>query len=156
MASYEAFVEILKELTDFVLKENPENERVISYKEKLDKASSENYEAFVTSFMHDMNKYGECVTNKDEKFFNTEAHIVKRTSLHKLWSNFDDEQKEKIWEYLNTLYVFGTTLRSVPKDVLKNIEAMAAQIANESTSNSENAEDIDINSLLNGMKNLIK
>lgn len=154
MASYEAFVEILKELTDFILKENPENERLITYKEKLDKASSDNYEAFVTSFMHDMNKYGECVTNKDEEFFKTEAHIVKRTSLHKLWEKFNDEQKDKIWEYLNTLYVFGTTLRSVPKDVLKNIEAMAAQIANES--NSENGEDIDINSLLNGMKNLIK
>jgi len=41
----------------------------------------------------------------------------------------NDGTKDAVWQYLQTLYILGTTIQSVPEDTLTAIEAMAKDVA---------------------------
>ena len=45
-----------------------------------------------------------------------------------------DGTKNAVWQYLQTLYILGTTIQSVPEDTLIAIEAMAKDVADKMAS----------------------
>ena len=45
-----------------------------------------------------------------------------------------DGTKDAVWQYLQTLYILGTTIQSVPEDTLTAIEAMAKDVADKMAS----------------------
>lgn len=48
----------------------------------------------------------------------------------KLWaSDVSDNTREAIWQYINLLFLLGTTVRSMPDDMLQNIENVAKSCA---------------------------
>ena len=48
----------------------------------------------------------------------------------KLWAaDISDNTREAIWQYINLLFVLGTTVRSMPPQMLQGIESMAESCA---------------------------
>ena len=62
------------------------------------------------------------VHSKDIDFL-SEIDIVR------LWKKMNDGTKDAVWQYIQTLYILGTTIQSVPEDTLTAIEAMAKDVA---------------------------
>jgi hypothetical protein len=68
---------------------------------------------------------------KDERFFlDNPPEIVSDLALDKLWTpELSSATKEAIWQYLQTLYMLGMTIKSVPKETLDMIEDVAKKCA---------------------------
>ena len=62
--------------------------------------------------------------------------------LGKLWAQPDvsDNTREAIWQYLHTLFLLGTTVSSVPPELLQSIETVAANCAENIGAQAEIAE----------------
>lgn len=87
-----------------------------------------------------MSTFMECITphagklmSKDETMFTQDA--VNIEFLHALniaehWSaeNTSDQTKAAIWQYLQTLYMLGTTISMLPQDTLNAVESIARQM----------------------------
>ena len=70
----------------------------------------------------------------------------------------NDETKKNVWQYLNTMYVLGTTINSVPDSLLASIEAMAEQCAGGLSKDSDGMgalQNMDFGSLMAGMQNML-
>jgi hypothetical protein len=67
------------------------------------------------------------IHSKDIDFLN-ELDIIN------LWKRMTDGTKNAVWQYLQTLYILGTTIQSVPEDTLIAIEAMAKDVADKMAS----------------------
>ena len=54
---------------------------------------------------------------------------MKGVNLEKHWGSASEGTKDAIWQYIQTLYMLGTTIQSVPADMLAMIESVAKQCA---------------------------
>ena len=47
---------------------------------------------------------------------------MKGVNLEKHWGSASENTKNAIWQYIQTLYMLGTTISSIPEDTLSMIE----------------------------------
>jgi hypothetical protein len=89
--------------------------------------------------------------SKDEAFFLGAAddiEILSSLNMKKHWtSELSENTKNAIWQYVQTLYILGTTITSIPAETLSMIE----DVANKCASNMQGGDD---KSLLAGMSGL--
>ena len=67
------------------------------------------------------------VVAKDETIFKENSDIIPGLNMYNMWnsSGLSDNSKNAIWEYLNTILMLGTTIMSLPGNMLQQIEQMA-------------------------------
>ena len=159
MTSVKAFVTVQEEFVQELIRIFPDNKRVKAYNDKITELKETNPRELLDSFMNDMKTYGSQVTAQDIKLItHSESHTVKRLALKKLWCKMNDETKKNVWQYLNTMYVLGTTINSVPDSLLASIEAMAEQCAGGLSKDSDGMgalQNMDFGSLMAGMQNML-
>jgi hypothetical protein len=94
---------------------------------------------------------------KDPKLFDllTEPEsVLAELNINKLWkSGISDGTKDAIWQYIQTLYILGTTITSIPQDTLNMIEDVANKCAASMMNNGDNK--FDEKSLMSGMSGLL-
>tara|TARA_B110000495_G_scaffold180222_1_gene174156 strand:+ start:264 stop:734 length:471 start_codon:yes stop_codon:yes gene_type:complete len=86
----------------------------------------------VDSFMKSVSPYAESISSKDEIFIlvhSSDIEFLAELNIINLWKRMGQGTKDAIWQYLQTLYILGTTIQSVPEDTLTAIEAMAKEVA---------------------------
>ena len=69
---------------------------------------------------------------KDDTFFINEAKnldFLKDVKLEEKWASVSTQTKDAIWQYVQTLYMLGTTISSIPADTLAMIEKVAKECA---------------------------
>jgi hypothetical protein len=71
------------------------------------------------------------MTARDEAFFGEDNEFIKSVNLHAIWKREDctENTKQAIWQYLQSLYMIGTTLSMFPPETLSAIEAAAENCA---------------------------
>ena len=158
MSSVQAFNSVMDEfLTD--LKETFQEERKIAvYYNGFLTLKKANPRQVMNIFMERATPNASLITSKDEKLFTENDDIIPDLQLSKLWNNdIDSETKNAIWQYLNTLYILGTTINSLPSNLLSTIEGVAEQCASQmgECGDSGNNKPPDMNALLAGMQNMI-
>jgi hypothetical protein len=84
--------------------------------------------AALTPFLEAISPYADLVTTKDPALFK-KLELPGGVSLRGLWKKASDGTKDAVWQYLQMLFLLGTTAASVPPDMLDAIETMAAQYA---------------------------
>ena len=93
----------------------PEYKEVLSdyYKPLLENETS-NEDKYVKRFMVKMKDYKNQISEKDASIFENSVYILKNVDFKNIWSNTElsDTNKEKIWEYLQTMYVLGESIIS--------------------------------------------
>ena len=82
--------------------------------------------------MKGVSPYAEKISAKDETFLLKEIDTIeflKDLNIKSYWERMSGNTRSATWQYLQTLYMLGTTITSIPDDTLKMIEGIAKDCA---------------------------
>ena len=77
---------------------------------------------------------------------------MKGVDLEKHWGTASENTKSAIWQYVQTLYMLGTTISSIPEDTLSMIETVAKQCADKM---GEDGAELDEAALMKTMQGML-
>jgi len=110
----------------------PEEKGVKKMMTSFDVLKSTNPRLVVDAFMKGVTPYAEKISAKDETFLLKEIETIdflKDLNIKSYWERMSVNTKGATWQYLQTLYMLGTTITSIPDDTLKMIEGIAKECA---------------------------
>ena len=97
------------------------------------------------------------ISSKDEKMFEDPIHVLKNIDFCELWKSeeLSVNNKNKIWEYMQTLYILGDTIISDGDKILNIVKKFKENSEVESEgSNNEEENDNEDDEILSMLKNL--
>lgn len=153
MASVQAFTSVLEEFLNELKETFPEEKKIATYMNSFKTMKKINSRAIMEGFMKEATKRAEMITNRDEKMLlDGKDEFMNELNVQRWWTDdLSANTKDAIWQYMNTLFMLGTTIMNIPASVLTNIESIAEQCAEQF----ENKEG-DMSSILNGMQGMIQ
>jgi len=77
---------------------------------------------------------------------------MKDINLKDHWDTCSENTKNAIWQYVQTLYMLGTTITSIPEETLSMIETVAKQCADNMENN---GQELDENALMKTMQGML-
>ena len=125
MASVSAFNQTLMEFLDDLVQTFPENKGIASQKFKLEIAIKANSRIALDTIMPDLAKHASAITQRDESVLQEVQKVFPEIDFVQLWTEISDNTKKVIWDYINTLLMLGTTIMSIPSNMLSEIEKIA-------------------------------
>jgi len=153
MTSVSAFNDMLEQFLTELMGTFPEETSIKKYHAGFDVMRKSNPKKIVEGFMATIGPFTQKIMNKDESILDDNLEILEELSIKKHWnSDISDNTKGAIWQYLQTLYMLGTTITAIPEDTLSMIEDVAKQCA-EKMQSGEGGE-IDQNGLMNAMSGM--
>jgi hypothetical protein len=132
MASVTAFNDMMGQFLVELHKTFPEEKGVKKMMTSFDVLKSTNPRLVVDAFMKGVTPYAEKISVKDESFLLKEIETIdflKDLNIKSYWERMSVNTKGATWQYLQTLYMLGTTITSIPDDTLKMIEGIAKECA---------------------------
>lgn len=135
----------------------PEFQEIISknYQELLDLGDNQcNSDTYVKYYMDVIKPYHSDIAKKNDKIFKglEEIHLIQDLDFRNLWSkDINDNTRENIWKYLQTLIVIGNKI--IGND---DLDEMLAKFKknNEESEESENNSVSEDDEMLNMLKNM--
>jgi len=109
----------------------------------------------VDTFMTGVSPYADKISSKDESFLLNEIDTIdflKDLNIKSYWGRMSDSTKAATWQYLQTLYMLGTTIKSIPSETLSMIETIAKECADKME---KDGGEIDQGALMNMMGSLL-
>jgi len=100
----------------------------------FDVLKSTNPRLVVDGFMTGVTPYASKISAKDETFLLNEIEnidFLKELDIKRYWEKMSANTKNATWQYLQTLYMLGTTITSLPDDTLSQIEKIAKGVADQ-------------------------
>jgi hypothetical protein len=132
MASVTAFNDMMGQFLVELHKTFPEEKGIKKMMTSFDVLKSSNPRLVVDAFMKGVTPYAEKISTKDESFLLKEIETIdflKDLNIKSYWERMSVNTKGATWQYLQTLYMLGTTITSIPDDTLKMIEGIAKECA---------------------------
>mgnify|MGYP000002078554 FL=1 len=132
MASVTAFNDMMGQFLVELHKTFPEEKGIKKMMTSFDVLKSTNPRLVVDAFMKGVTPYAEKISTKDESFLLKEIETIdflKDLNIKSYWERMSVNTKGATWQYLQTLYMLGTTITSIPDDTLKMIEGIAKECA---------------------------
>lgn len=155
MTSVTAFNDMMGQFLTELHKTFPEEKSLKKYIAAFELMSSTNPKLVVEGFMSAISPHMDKISAKDENFFIENAETIdflKDINLKNLWPKASANTREAIWQYIQTLYMLGTTITSIPPETLSMIETVAKQCADKLQ---EDGSEIDENQLMKSMQGLL-
>ena len=153
MASVQAFTTVMDEFLTEFKEVFPDEKKIKVYYNSFVTLKKTNGRKVLDLFMSKASTLGDKITKRDESIFD-EDDMFPDLNLSELWKTTDNDTKDAIWQYLNTLYVLGSTISALPSELIQTIESVAEQCA--SSIDTEKGEMPDMSNLLSGMQNMMK
>ena len=155
MASYQAFNSVLDEFIDELINTFPEERQIKVYQNQYNLLKKSNNRAVCEGFMKTIQPYINDIQNKNENIIkNSEIEFLEKLNINKWWNkDLSNNTKEAIWQYLQTLTMLGTTITSIPADILSSIEGVAEQCASQMDGN--NGGQPNLGSLFQGIQSIM-
>ena len=131
MASYQAFNSMMEEFINELIETLPEEKALKIESTKFQTLRKANSKKVVEGFMNAIGPYQNDIQNKNEKLMTgNDIEFLNKLNIKKWWTkDLSNNTKDAIWSYLQTLVMLGTTITSIPADMLKTIESVAEQCA---------------------------
>jgi hypothetical protein len=132
MASVTAFNDMLSQFLVELHKTFPDEKGIKKMLTSFDVLKSTNPRLVVDTFMNGVTPYADKISAKDETFLLSEIETIdflKDLNIKSYWERMTANTKSATWQYLQTLYMLGTTITSIPDDTLKMIENIAKDCA---------------------------
>tara|TARA_R100000908_G_scaffold32479_1_gene14652 strand:- start:4771 stop:5256 length:486 start_codon:yes stop_codon:yes gene_type:complete len=132
MASVTAFNDMMGQFLVELHKTFPEEKGIKKMMTSFDVLKTSNPRLVVDAFMKGVSPYAEKISSKDESFLLKEIETIeflKDLGIKGYWERMSVNTKAATWQYLQTLYMLGTTITSIPDDTLKMIEGIAKECA---------------------------
>jgi len=117
----------------------PENKAVIRYQASFEVLRSTNPKQVLEEYMKAVKPYKNKIMQKDVTFITEDSKNIPGISdidLSTIWEESSDNTKSAIWQYLHTLLIFGTTIKTFPPETMTMIEQMANKCAEQMASSS--------------------
>jgi len=86
----------------------------------------------VDGFMKGVTPYADKISAKDEHFILEEIEtidLLKDLNIKNYWARMSMSTRDATWQYLQTMYMLGTTITAIPADTLSMIEGIAKECA---------------------------
>ena len=132
MASVTAFNDMMGQFLVELHKTFPEEKGIKKMMTSFDVLKSSNPRLVVDAYMKGVSPYAEEISAKDETFLLKEIETIeflKDLNIKSYWERMSANTRSATWQYLQTLYMLGTTITSIPDDTLKMIEGIAKECA---------------------------
>jgi len=156
MASVSAFNDMMSQFLVELHKTFPEEKGIKKMLTSFDLLKSTNPRLVVDGYMKGVSPYADKISAKDETFLLEEIEIfdfLKELDIKRYWSKMSEGTKGATWQYLQTLYMLGTTITALPADTLSQIENIAKGVAN----NMQNGDgELDQDALMQMMGSMLK
>jgi hypothetical protein len=110
----------------------PEEKGIKKMMTSFDLLKSSNPRLVVDGFMKGVSPYADKISAKDETFLLKEIDtidLLKDLNIKSYWERMTANTRAATWQYLQTLYMLGTTITSLPQDTLSQIENIAKGVA---------------------------
>ena len=134
MASVSAFNDMMSQFLVELHKTFPDEKGIKKMLTSFDMLKSTNPRLVVDGFMNGVTPYAAKISAKDETFLLDEVEnieFLKELDIKRYWSKMTPNTKNATWQYLQTLYMLGTTLTALPDDTLSQIEKIAKGVADQ-------------------------
>ena len=134
MASVSAFNDMMSQFLVELHKTFPDEKGIKKMLTSFDMLKSTNPRLVVNGFMDGVTPYAGKISAKDETFLLEEVEnieFLRDLDIKKYWGNMSTNTKAATWQYLQTLYMLGTTITSLPDDTLSQIEKIAKGVASQ-------------------------
>tara|TARA_Y100000389_G_scaffold41227_1_gene35912 strand:+ start:1454 stop:2062 length:609 start_codon:yes stop_codon:yes gene_type:complete len=137
MASVKAFNQTLQEFLDDLKGTFPEEKAIRTMIMKFEAGTTANNRMALNSLMPHLTKHAQMISSRNEQLFlDPNNNVIPDIDLRKLWmSDISDNTRNVIWNYMNTLLMLGTTISSLPQNMLAQIETMAQTCVDEMQAN---------------------
>lgn len=130
MSSVHAFISVFEEFLDDLGRVLPKNKKIKVYKQKFQTMKKANPRKIMEVFMKTTKSYTKAISERDETYiFEGKSEILEEMKVKEWWDDLSENSKNAIWQYLNTLVVLGTTISTIPQNLLSTIESVAEQCA---------------------------
>jgi hypothetical protein len=110
----------------------PKNKSVIKFQASFEVVRTATPNKVLDAYMKAIKPYRNKIMRKDDTFITEDSSNIPALAdinLASLWGECSDNTKDAIWQYLHTLMVFGTTIKTFPPETMNMIESMAAKCA---------------------------
>ena len=155
-----AFNDMMQQFLDELVLTFPTEKKLVKYQNTFVLLRKANQKKPLKEFMETVGPFANHLMQKDEEFFQThaaEVPFLNDLDIPRLWnSELSDATKGAIWQYLQTLYILGTTISALPAETLNMIESVAQKCASQ-LQDTATAPDgtIDEAALMNSMNGLM-
>ena len=156
MASVSAFNDMMSQFLVELHKTFPEEKGIKKMLTSFDLLKSTNPRLVVDGYMKGVSPYADKISAKDETFLLEEIEnieFLKELDIKRYWSKMSEGTKGATWQYLQTLYMLGTTITALPADTLSQIENIAKGVANSMQSGDG---ELDQDALMQMMGSMLK
>ena len=157
MTAVSAFNDMMEQFISDLARTFPEEKGIKKYHASFDLVRKSNPRKCVEKFMEAIGPYISQITAKDDRFLNEKVGFLTDINLRKHWTpELSQNTKDAIWQYLQTLYMLGTTIISIPADTLLMIERIASQCAEQMQGEGgEGGGKIDEAALMSSMSSML-
>ena len=134
MASVTAFNDMMGQFLVELHKTFPDEKGIKKMLTSFDLLKSTNPRLVVDGFMSGVSPYSDKISSKDETFLLKEIETIdmlKDLDIKSYWNRLSQNTKDVTWQYLQTLYMLGTTITSISADTLSQIEEIAKGVASQ-------------------------
>ena len=134
MASVSAFNDMMGQFLVELHKTFPDEKGIKKMLTSFDVLKSTNPRLVVDGFMKGVSPYAEQISAKDDKFLLEECSkidFLKELDIASYWERMSSNTKDATWQYMQTLYMLGTTIMALPPDKMAQIEALAQGVASQ-------------------------
>ena len=132
MTSVTAFNDMMGQFLTELHSAFPEEKGLKKYMAAFELMRGANGRMIVEGFMANITPHVEKINARDETFFLQQAGTIdflKELNIKSYWTRMSTGTKDATWQYLQTLYMLGTTITSIPADTLNLIEGIAKDCA---------------------------
>ena len=134
MTSISAWNDMMTQFINELHSTFPEEKAIKKYQTSFDLLRKSNPRKCVEGYMAEVTPVQDKIMAKDESFFldpkSIKSELIKELNIAKYWTpELSQNTKEAIWQYLQTLYILGTTITMIPQETLNSIETIASDCA---------------------------
>ncbi len=158
MASVTAFNEMMGQFLVELHKTFPEEKGLKKCLSAFDLMKETNPRLVVDGFMKSVTPYADKISSRDDTFFINESKnidFLKDVNIQSHWDTCSENTKNAIWQYVQTLYMLGTTIKSIPAETLSVIENVAKECADKLGSGEGGDGNIDEAALMKTMQGML-
>ena len=155
MASVSAFNYMLSQFLVELHKTFPDETGIKKMTTSFEMLKKTNPRLIVDGFMKGVTPYADKISAKDESFLLEEIEkidLLKDLNIKNYWDHMSVNTKAATWQYLQTLYMLGTTITAIPAETLSLIEGIAKDCADKMETN---GGEIDQDALMSMMGNML-
>jgi len=133
MASVTAFNDMMGQFLVELHKTFPEEKGIKKFMTSFDLLKSANPRKCVEAYMSGVSQFANKISQKDETFFTEDIkniEFLQDLNIEEYWNEkMSEGTKNAVWQYLQTLYMLGTTITAIPHETLSIIENVAKDCA---------------------------